>query len=160
MTQRNRGFTLIELLVVIAIIGILASVVLASLSRARDKANIASVKSNLSGVLAQSTLYYDDNSQAYGAADAVGLCNTTSGTMFDADVTLGKAWSQAEQSGDGAAYCGVGINGQSWLVYVGYKDSSGWWCLDSTGVGTSTIADPTGGAGYAGAVTANVTCPD
>jgi prepilin-type N-terminal cleavage/methylation domain-containing protein len=37
----SRGFTLIELLVVIAIIGILASVVMASLSSGRDRARIA-----------------------------------------------------------------------------------------------------------------------
>lgn len=57
----TKGFTLIELLVVIAIIGILSSVVLASLSNARGKGNTAAIKSTLINARTQSELIYTDN---------------------------------------------------------------------------------------------------
>jgi prepilin-type N-terminal cleavage/methylation domain-containing protein len=44
----KKGFTLIELLVVIAIIGILASVVMVSLTSSREKASVAATKKVLS----------------------------------------------------------------------------------------------------------------
>jgi len=51
--NKNKGFTLIELLVVIAIIGILSSVVLASLSSARTKGQVAAIQSTMSSLRAQ-----------------------------------------------------------------------------------------------------------
>lgn len=46
----KRGFTLIELLIVIAIIGILASIVLVSLSSTRNRAKIANFKAQASSI--------------------------------------------------------------------------------------------------------------
>ena len=56
----TQGFTLIELLVVIAIIGILASVVLASLNTARDKGRDAAARSDLNNMRAQAQIIYDN----------------------------------------------------------------------------------------------------
>lgn len=59
--KATRGFTLIELLVVIAIIGVLSSVVLASLNTARLKAADASVKSQADELRKLMFLDYSDN---------------------------------------------------------------------------------------------------
>jgi len=53
---KTTGFTLIELLVVIAIIGILSSVVIASLNSAREKGKIATIKSTLKQLYNQAAL--------------------------------------------------------------------------------------------------------
>ena len=55
----KKGFTLIELLVVIAIIGVLSSVVLASLNTARVKANDAKMQGELRNLSTAIQLYYD-----------------------------------------------------------------------------------------------------
>lgn len=68
-----RGFTLIELLVVIAIIGLLSSVVLASLNGARKKGRDARRVSDLKQLQVALELYYSDN----GAYPVLTTVNTT-----------------------------------------------------------------------------------
>ncbi len=55
------GFTLIELLVVVAIIGVLVSLLLPSLSRARDSAKIMRCAANLKQTSLATTLYQTEN---------------------------------------------------------------------------------------------------
>ncbi|PIQ91901.1 MAG: hypothetical protein COV70_01755 [Parcubacteria group bacterium CG11_big_fil_rev_8_21_14_0_20_39_22] len=66
--MKSRGFTLIELLVVIAIIGMLSSIVLASLNSARAKARDARRKADLQQLVRAIEFYYDDNN-AYILSD-------------------------------------------------------------------------------------------
>lgn len=69
LKNRTKGFTLIELLVVIAIIGILSSVVLASLSTARQKSRDAKRISDVGQIQLALELFYDAN-QTYPAKGA------------------------------------------------------------------------------------------
>lgn len=59
--MKRKGFTLIELLVVIAIIGLLSSVVFASLNSARGKARNAKRMADLQEIQKALEFYYDAN---------------------------------------------------------------------------------------------------
>lgn len=67
MRARSRAFTLIELLAVVAIIGILAAIVIGSVSKIRDAARRSTCVSNLRQIGAAFPLYAADNKGLYPA---------------------------------------------------------------------------------------------
>jgi prepilin-type N-terminal cleavage/methylation domain-containing protein len=92
ITKKNKGFTLIELLVVIAIIGVISSVVLASVKVARSKARNAAMNSLVRQYLnafefaydAQGTYPFtnDGNSACLGINNLNNECQGTPQNLF------------------------------------------------------------------------------
>jgi len=133
--NKNKGFTLIELLVVIAIIGILSSVVLASLNTARAKGADAAVKSNLNNIRAQAELYYD-NTNSYGTA------GSKTGVCADPNVKKGLEAAAAAVSSTTPYSCNVATAGGAWAASVTLKSATGkFWCVDSTGSSLERATD-------------------
>mgnify|MGYP001588330793 CR=1 FL=1 len=121
MKNLKKGFTLIELLVVVAIIGILASVVLASLNSARTKGADAAVKANLANLRAQAEIFYDD--VAGGNSTYTGLC---------ANPTFAAGVAAAGSAGGGSQSCTADNN--EWAVSAKLKtDTTKFWCVDYKG---------------------------
>lgn len=140
----STGFTLIELLVVIAIIGILASVVLASLNSARAKGADAAVKGGMANMAAQIELYYDNNGNSYGASSTctnTGTNNVFTGTGAFGDSVVLQALQQISKNSAGGAVvtCNTDANGQAWAISTTLKGGPGGtapdarWCVDNSG---------------------------
>ena len=133
----RRGFTLIELLVVIAIIGILSSVVLASLNTARNKGADAATKSNLASLRAQAELYYDGLNSYANFCTAATTTNIINGAYQTSGATgaIVTAFATAQTAGGVACHAAAG----SWVVQAPLKVPVGaniYWCVDYTGTST------------------------
>jgi prepilin-type N-terminal cleavage/methylation domain-containing protein len=142
--RAKRGFTLIELLVVVAIIGVLATIVLASLNSARGKAKDAAIKQSLSQFQKQAELQYLDTGNYNTICDA----GTISGNIFadaygrgTADGTIlnlcldenGRYYGIppiALSSNTSAA--GIDPNGSAWAATISLSTGD-WFCVDSLG---------------------------
>ena len=112
----SKGFTLIELLVVIAIIGILASIVISSLSKARLKSRDVSAIGSVSSIRNQAGLYLNDNTSY------TGLC---------ANAGVDKLIVAAEAKAGDATCLTNGTSYATKLEFV--ADTTQDFCVDDTG---------------------------
>ena len=132
MKKYSKGFTLIELLVVIAIIGILSSVVLASLNTARNKGTDAKTKTELGQIRASAEIVFDSSGSKYGTVlPANATCPATAGSLT-ADAGIVSALGAIV----GTKYCGV--TATTFAAYavaapLVSQATGDYWCIDSAG---------------------------
>lgn len=152
ISYREKGFTLIELLVVIAVIGILAAVVIASLSTARAKAKDKAVLTDLASARSQIALYFSSNGTVtpnqYGnplptpCPGSTNVSVTTANFGVFGDPKLKEIFSHANAQ-TGGVVGGTGsvgsLNcyglGDKWTVaaFLNENNKQTAWCVDHTG---------------------------
>lgn len=142
----SKGFTLIELLVVIAIIGLLSSVVLASLNSARNKAKIVAFKSELIQFRNLLQLEYSDTGSYANLTITNWAGNNSPSTTCDLLYVVGSNPSKYTAQANAICKKMVEISGDTYSLYVvstattysiqGYLDApdSLIYCVGSTGV--------------------------
>jgi type IV pilus assembly protein PilA len=106
--KNRKGFTLIELLIVVVIIGILAAIAIPKFSTTKDKAKLASVKTDLRNYMQEA--YFSDKA-TYGAAAALQAApynfTLSSGNAFTASAGAAALYSATVQN---ATISGTSIN--------------------------------------------------
>ena len=113
MTVNKKGFTLIELLIVVVIIGILAAIAIPKFANTKEKAYIASMKSDLRNLITAQEAYFSDNNSTYASS------TTTLGTAYRASsgvtVTLGSVtntgWQATAAHASTAKTCKISLGG-------------------------------------------------
>ena len=141
----KKGFTLIELLIVIAIIGILAGIVVISLSGSTEGANDAAKKANLRSA---ATLYADifdkkdsnNNSTSSLCKDSpqvqVVFENIDSNTALDTTPTAAVDLYATGISNDiltAASTIGCASVNKKWVIWAELSETQKGWCIDSAG---------------------------
>lgn len=106
MTVRaiRRGFTLIELLMVVVIIGILASIAIPKFANSKEKAYVASMRSDLRNIATAQEAYFSENNGRYAST------TTALGTAY--------------KSSAGVTVTIYGVSGSVWRARASHVASS------------------------------------
>ena len=116
--MNRKGFTLIELLIVVVIIGILAAIAIPKFANTKEKAYIASMKSDLRNLVTAEEAYFADSIKYTGSTACTATpgsatyCETTGNTL-NGLVTTSDGWKSNISNANTTKTCGIFIGSSS-----------------------------------------------
>ena len=97
MTKTRKGFTLIELLIVVVIIGILAAIAIPKFANTKEKAYLASMKSDLRNLVTAQEAYFADRTSYTNIGGLGDSYKASAGVTVNVTEQAGTGW-RAEAS--------------------------------------------------------------
>jgi prepilin-type N-terminal cleavage/methylation domain-containing protein len=115
MPRNQKGFTLIELLIVVVIIGILAAIAIPKFANTKEKAYVASMKSDLRNLITAQEAYFSDNNSSYAAGTANLGTNYKASSGITVTITsmTNTGWAATATSVSTAKTCNITLGGGS-----------------------------------------------
>ena len=110
MLSNRKGFTLIELLIVVVIIGILAAIAIPKFANTKEKAYIASMKSDLKNLATAEEAYFSDN-QTYTTSLPAGTYNTSPSVTVSIGTAGATGWSASATHPGTTKTCAITYGG-------------------------------------------------
>jgi type IV pilus assembly protein PilA len=108
--MNRKGFTLIELLIVVVIIGILAAIAIPKFANTKEKAYIASMKSDLRNLVTAEEAYFADSVKYSATVGAGGVVfNVTSGNNTPALAVTADGWTASISNVNTTKTCAIFI---------------------------------------------------
>jgi type II secretion system protein G len=105
----RKGFTLIELLIVVVIIGILAAIAIPKFANTKEKAYVASMKSDLRNLVTAEEAYFSDNTSYTNSTASPMQFNASAGVTVAITSADGKGWAATAYHNATTKTCGIFI---------------------------------------------------
>ena len=115
MLSNKKGFTLIELLIVVVIIGILAAIAIPKFANTKEKAYVASMKSDLRNLVTAQEAYFSDNNSTYASSTTSMGTNYTasSGVTVTIHASTATGWNATATHASTTKTCTITLGGGS-----------------------------------------------